>query len=359
MNCWKIYSLCLLSCTGIVGCRDVAKDSDKMKFEHVYELKHKAYDTELMLTIGYMQSLDSLLLITSLETDKICTFYSLQNNMKEVFQYGTLGNGPGEYLQPLLTYSYGNSFGINEVNKQELIVLGLDMVNGKISVSEQKRMKVPYKIEKEKLNLPDYYFIRLDDSHFVSQVCAGENNFFTLLDDSLRPVERFGESPVREELPPYASRTRLHGHLAAHEGTLFFASNNLPYLSCYQLKFDKMYKKWSFYYNEAHYGIRNGDLLFDREKSFGKVLDLDTDGRYVYLLYLDQLLSEYDFKKPDKSLANKILVFDYEGNRIAVLSLDCRIQTMTISSENGKIYGIAQQPEPIIVEFGLPEDLNV
>ena len=118
-----------------------------------------------------------------------------------------------------------------------------------------------------------------------------------------------------------------------------------------------MQKKWSFYYNEAHYGVRNGDLLFDREKSVGKVLGLNTDGRYVYLLYLDQLLSEYDFKNPDKSLANKILVFDYKGNHVAVLSLDCRLQAMAFSPKNRKIYGIAQLPEPVIVEFDLPEDL--
>lgn len=357
MNYWKPFSLCVLFCTVIAGCRNVTRESDVAEFERVYELKHKAYDTELMLTMGYMQALDSFLLITSLETDKICSFYSPQNGMKEVFQYGTLGNGPGEFLQPLLTYSYGNSFGLNEVNKQELIVLELDMTDGGPSVSEQKRLKAPYKRKKGELSLPDYCFVRLDDSHFVSQVCAGENNFFTLLDDSLRPVERFGESPVREELPSYASRTRLHGHLAAHDGTMFFASNNLPYLACYQLTSGRMQKKWSFYYNEAHYGVRNGDLLFDREKSVGKVLGLNTDGRYVYLLYLDQLLSEYDFKDPDKSLANKILVFDYKGNRVAVLSLDCRLQAMTFSPKNRKIYGIAQLPEPVIVEFDLPEDL--
>ena len=45
------------------------------------------------------------------------------------------------------------------------------------------------------------------------------------------------------------------------------------------------------------YGVKNGDLLYDREKSSGMVLDLDVDKHYVYLLYLDQLLSEYDFKK--------------------------------------------------------------
>ena len=31
------------------------------------------------------------------------------------------------------------------------------------------------------------------------------------------------------------------------------------------------------------------------------------DDKYIYVLYLDQLLSDYDFKDPHKSMANKSL----------------------------------------------------
>lgn len=116
-----------------------------------------------------------------------------------------------------------------------------------------------------------------------------------------------------------------------------------------------MQKQWSFFYNKAYYGVKNGDLLYDREKSSGMVLDLDVDKHYVYLLYLDQLLSEYDFKNPEKSLANKILIFDHEGNAVASLHLDCRLQTMALSKDSRKLYGISLLPEPTIVEFDLPK----
>ena len=113
--------------------------------------------------------------------------------------------------------------------------------------------------------------------------------------------------------------------------------------------------QWSFYHNEAHYAVRNNDLLYDRDKTFGRVKDLDTDGQYVYLLYWDQLLSEYDGKKTEKSLANKILVFDYEGNGVAVLNLDCRLSNMALSKDSRTLYGIANLPEPTIVEFDMPK----
>lgn len=243
---------------------------------------------------------------------------------------------------------------LNEINKQELAILEVQVKNGEYNIYEQKRLKAPYKMKKDELALPDYYFIRLDSTHFVSQVCNGENSFFSLLDQSLQPIERFGESPIQEKLSPHASFSRLHGHIAAKDGILFFAPNELPYLACYQLQSGKMQKQWSFFYNKAYYGVKNGDLLYDREKSSGMVLDLDVDKHYVYLLYLDQLLSEYDFKNPEKSLANKILIFDHEGNAVASLHLDCRLQTMALSKDSRKLYGISLLPEPTIVEFDLP-----
>ena len=340
----------------LVGCNHTAGDSGLSEFGKAYDLRHKAYDTELMFRFASIQVLDSLLLIFSYDSDNICSFYSISDRMKPVCQYGRLGNGPHEFLQPALTYAYKNTFGLNEVNKQELFIMEINPdKNGQLFVTEKKRLKAPYKMKKGELVLPDAFFTRLDDSHYISRICGGENNFFSLLDSNLQPIERFGESPVKEELSPLASRNRLQGIMATYEGAMFFAANSLPYLASYRLESGKMRKIWSFYYHEPHYYVRNGDLLFDKEKSFGQVLDLDMDGQYIYLLYLDQLLSEYDYAKTDKSLANKVLVFDYAGNAKAVLKLDCRLQQMALSKDGRKLYGISQLPEPTIVEFDLPE----
>ena len=60
-------------------------------------------------------------------------------------------------------------------------------------------------------------------------------------------------------------------------------------------------------------------------------------------------------RNPEKSLANKILIFDHEGNAVASLHLDCRLQTMALSKDSRKLYGISLLPEPTIVEFDLPK----
>ena len=215
-------------------------------------------------------------------------------------------------------------------------------------------MKAPYKPKRGELNLPDYYFIQLDSSHFVSLLCDSQKGFFTLFDTDLNPIEKFGESPIKEELPPYASRTRLKGAIAAKNGTMVFATSYLPYLSCYQLQSGKMQKQWSFFFDKTFYEVRNGDLLFSKEKSFGQILSLYMDEQYIYVLYLDQLLSEYDYSQTDKYSSNIILIFDHEGNAVAKLTLDCRIEKIAVSNKLKKIFGLGQLPEPVLVEFDLP-----
>lgn len=80
---------------------------------------------------------------------------------------------------------------------------------------------------------------------------------------------------------------------------------------------------------------------------------MDSDN--VYLLYLDQLLSEYDYTRTDKSLSDKIFVFNHKGEKKAILHLDCRLSQIAIDSKRKKIYGISENPDISLVEFDLPE----
>ncbi|MDD2286428.1 MAG: BF3164 family lipoprotein [Paludibacter sp.] len=355
--CKKLARLLILIVI-VIGCTSVGKEKTDITFNSNYTLKHKVYDTELFISYGRIAVIDTFLIVVSNQKDFFCKVYSIPGNMKELYSYGYIGNGPGEFLQPMLTYSYNNTFGLNELNKQELAIMQLVNSNNNLSIIEQARLKAPYEMKKGELNPPDYYFSKLNDTHYVSLLCAGQDRFFSLFDCTLTHISQFGESPIPEELSVLSSRNQLQGRIATSNGTMVFATSNLPYLSCYQLKNDKMQKQWSFFYGQVYYGVRNGDLLFDKEKSFGQVLDLEMDTQYIYVLYLDQLLSEYNYKQTDKSLANKILVFDYKGNAVAKLHLSCRINEMAISGDQTKLFGIAQLPEPTLVEFDLPQKLT-
>ena len=202
----------------IGGCGSDTKDAELMKFDKEYSLQHKAYDTELMIQSAYMQTMDSLLLLSSYNSDTVCSLYSIPQGMKQVCRYGVLGNGPREFLQPVLTYSYQNTFGINEINKQELAILEVNAdPKGNLFITEQKRLKAPYKRKKGELVLPDAFITRLDDSHYISRICGGENNFFSLDVTAFHAVR---------------SKVRSCGHNRLLHGWTFLSKRIAYYAGC-------------------------------------------------------------------------------------------------------------------------------
>lgn len=341
----------------LTGCNQIHKKEGSVNMAKGYNLISSA-QKELFIANGRMAMTDSFLVIVSLQQNNICKLYDVYDKMKEVCTYGNRGNGPKEFVQPLLTYACNNTFGLNEVNKQELIIMEVNKTSeGRIILNERKRLKALYKPQKNKWIPSDYYFAKLDDKHFVSLIGTETGRFFTLSDSTLSSIEHFGESPIEEELSAIAARNRLNGKLAVHKGKMVFATTKLPYLALYDMCDEKMIKKWSLYYATTKYGVKNGDLLFDKEKAIGPLLDLKMDSKYIYVLYMDQLLSEYDFFNSEKSCSNKILVFDYNGNNIASFNLDCRIKEMAVFSKELKLYGITQQPDIFLVEFNLPKEM--
>ena len=71
-----------------------------------------SHKKELLLSHPRLAMSDSFLVIVSSGQDEICTVCDVYNEMDEVCRYGKIGNGPGEFIQPLLTYAYGNTFGL-------------------------------------------------------------------------------------------------------------------------------------------------------------------------------------------------------------------------------------------------------
>ncbi|WP_294627620.1 BF3164 family lipoprotein [uncultured Bacteroides sp.] len=313
------------------------------------DVKCEQLDTELLINIGWIGCIDTFLIMTHITQKDFCNVYSIPSGMKKIYTYGSLGNGPGEFLQPMLTYTYKKTFGLNDINTQTLAVMSLNDNENGVVIKESSRNRVPYKRKKGELNPADYNFVKLDDKHFVSLLCGKDGSFFSLLDSNLQPLLRFGESPIEEEVSVQSSRLNLKGCLSAYDGNMVFATNKLPYLAKYHLENNVMLKDWSFYFDQSFYKCKNKDLLFSKERSFGQVLDLAMDSKYIYVLYLDQLLSEYDFKDTNKSMANKILIFNYDGKPVAKMNLDKRIYRIALYPKMNKIIGLGNMPEPTLI----------
>ena len=105
----------------LASCSSTEKKDLGVTFKNSYNLEHKTYDTELLISVGRLAVIDSFLIVISNEQESFCKVYSIPNDMEEVYSFGRIGNGPGEFIQPILTYFKKNSNRIKTILKQYLI----------------------------------------------------------------------------------------------------------------------------------------------------------------------------------------------------------------------------------------------
>lgn len=312
------------------------------------------HDTEIELfsSTGELACSDNYLAVSGSEIP--VELYSLPD-MKKHTTYGSIGQGPEEFLLPMLAFAEDREIGVNDLKSQSLTLLSIREDKDSLSLSNRQRL-----VSDEGRSNSVRSFIRIGKDHYAGIIAQKSGEFFALADSNLHTVGYFGESPVDDpSLSIFASRMRLGNCRTASFGDSFvYSTRDLPFLAKYHLENGSMVRDWSLYFDKTYYEVRDGDLLFSKESTFGQVMSVQMDHEYIYVLYLDQLMSEYDYGNSEKSQANKILVFNYQGEQVSTLKLDCRIGRMALCRKRNLLFGIANLPEPTLVRFNLPKDMK-
>jgi peroxiredoxin len=326
--------------------------------ERVFALKHTLRNAELPSDVQIAISDSFVVLLSAFFEDGCCRTYSTDGSLEQCGSFGRIGNGEGEFCQPVLTFADGNMFGVNDINEMSLTLVTIEG-NGAMSVAD--RMKAEYKRER---NIDDYipmdrrFTLLPGTGHYVSLFMKDSASMFTLSDSRLKPLCRFGDSPVEGNLSFMGMSNYLNGFMAASGAEFFFAMNELPYLAAYALEGGAMKKKWEKFYRTPHYAVSNDAVRYDKERATGPLFSMCADDRYIYLLYMDGLLSSYDYNDISKSSSDKILVLDHSGEYVAALHCDCRLKKIAVDGKRRKLYGVALMPQCALVEFDLPDDFT-
>lgn len=348
-NLVYIFILILIACNG--------KHRDtNMSAENGPILKREPCESNLYSFASSIDILDSFLLISSYK-DTVIRLYSI-DSFNPIYSYGDIGQGPFEFLQPLYTYCYGDEIGINDVNKNELVKLKLNGDSRFASIRESERLSLQSKKStKGGFKLREMAITRLDSSSYITLRRGLDNDFFCLYDKNMSYLFSFGASPVdaKSDKPLPRVCARLGGVLATNgKGTFCYTAYGFPYLSCYTYKEGKISVNCESLFEGTHYEIINDDLLFDKDRTKGRCLDVKMDDQYIYVLYSDALLSEYSNSEIETSMSNLIIKFDYSGKVISKYPLECYISNFAICNKTQMLYGIGYFPEQTIVKFKLP-----
>ncbi len=357
LGCGEIPFIALVLFLAL-GCGGTKTDSGT--FDREYELTGTLYDTDIVGSYPYIGTIDSLVFVLLGNVpEQFGRVYSIGNGMKEIASFGSVGRGPGEFSNATeITSVYDDKFTITNLNYYQIATMQIVADSGKVRVEELERLSFG-QLESEGLGYEARDVSRLDERHHVGVAYKSAEEVFVLYDEKMNPLGFFGDSPVKDKVKNLSrrSRSQLYGILRVNEGRFIHALRDLPYVQFYESDKNSPFprKKWEAWYGEPYYQVVDGDILYSRTKTVGKTNHAYLGNKYVYILYLDIPIGEYDISRPETGFANTVLVYDHDGRKVARLNLDHRMYCFCVDQEENKLYGLTTTPEDRIVSFDLPD----
>jgi len=358
----------------IAGCnnREVLTITDL--FDSQEQLSHKMLevkdDADALLSPEILLVEGNQMLVQTANSPQL--FASLDIDSESIVRtWGSVGNGPGEFLFVLDFYKDYSGKGINawDPMSQRLSFYPFEKI-----FSNDTILQPTYLFGGVSATMKSYqeeFFVnvlQLNETKFLG-LGNNEDKRFTLIDvehDTKLKTGDFPPAEVKDEMPHLFK-------IQAYQGAIRYnqKQNKVAYLSTESEMFE------IFTVNDAglelvygNYtsipkcsmanidgeGEQNIALKIERfTNGRGKGVALATSDDKIWVLYqeFEKGASDDDMDKVMSSDANKIMVFDWDGKPLKMYSLDCMVKSIEYDAQSNRLYAVKSEPDPEIVYFEL------
>lgn len=290
--------------------------------------------------VGIDMMLDSCLFSIDLKTDSL-------------FRFGKKGGGPEEFVQPYtLQYLDEKHFGMFDLWGRKFCVFSMD--GNKISLQHK------YNTENEKSAL-SFTVKQMAKNRFLSQAPYSDAMYVVM--DSLGTVlKSFFEFPYKDT-DERTIQNRLRG--MAYQGPMSFnpSCDRFVYspstgdiIHFYAIEGDEVHVVSRLEKAYPRYIPEEGadgaiSAAISRSEKFSYIASTATD-RYVYLLYSDAVFEDL-IKEGKMNSGRTVFVYNWKGEKLRSFALDIDCQQICVSTDDGTLYAIAENPEPELVRFDI------
>jgi hypothetical protein len=290
---------------------------------------------------------DSLLLLKNRSTDYIYHLYSLKTSRKlnECF---TLGEGPNDFLHPLIAPSADSSIWIYDAPKSLVRAYSAtDLLSASHPVA-QRDIKIPAKQAKG--------VAMLSSGRLLAATGFDLESRFACYDADGQLLHRFGDFPelASGELDPVEKFMTLQYDFATN-------LNDRIFVTYFYTDLIEVYDLEGRLLNRTQGPDHRKPLL--KSVSTGSVASVRSApgqtykcysapvaaGDEVFALYFGELYETYE------EMDSKIIAFDWNGVPLRIYELDIPIFAFAVDPETKTIYGISRSPEYCIVKYGYGE----
>ncbi len=345
----KYLFICLTALT-LAGC-----GSGEKKEIVPVQLTHEVMDLPdaIIGSPGDMRKVGSYLIVTDFRQDSVFHLIDVKNR-EYLGMSGERGQGPDEFLRLVFIHPFGDgrlcSF---DMRKYELKELTLDSIDRKITGN--RILKVEPGWDTEMIPLPDGNFV-------TSGIYDGP--MFNVVDKAGNILAQGGTYPYKDETEKKQSNQiramAYQGLMRVNsKGKMAFVTGSAQMIGIYQptarevKPIAEVIERYATYRIDAN-SPEEGYSVSHSAHEASAYNGLQVTDDYIYALYSGRKFADY--KSEAIYECEHIHVFDWEGNRVGAYKLDVAIRCFYPDETEGKIYAIANLPDPVVVTFELPKD---
>lgn len=326
------------------SCREKSSDI----FTNTIQIKHqKVFDTdELVFRNGEMlyMGIDSSLIIQNFSDDFLLTKVRLKDN--KVSYLLPVGNGPGQFVSITLSQKETDSTILFQDDNSSQ-VYRLNVVSGKIEndffYGDSRVLRM---IKANNLHIATGIFkeamFSIWNNNSQTYLCEYPEDNMKNINSATKSLAYQGKLLVNEELD-----------------RILFCSKFFSYFEIFQIDQTEINSLKKSYIGEYLYKPSSDENLVyahPYENNREGYTDAYVTNKRIYLLYSGRSISDINIDSHEKaSLANKILVYDWNGVPISKYITNVDLDKICVNEAENVIYAIAFNPDPEIVFFQLVE----
>ncbi len=291
---------------------------------------------------------DSILAVIDAKSDSMLLFFNVKAG-KYLGKTGIRGQGPSEFtvLSSLESHG-GSSFSFYDINKKTFYYTNSVTGDG-VQIIPVFRVDSGLPLEVHPMA----------NGKFIAPGIY-EKYRYCVLDSGGQVHNTFGEWPYRDEDEKKVSgivrsQAYMFGIASSPSKTKFIASLlSADILSFYQLENDSMHLLKETILTYPDYEYRNCPIVYSGASKDSPItyLCVACSENYVYILYSGKTFRDCALA----SLRGDVIyVYNWSGDKIAMIKSDKMLKEICLSEDEESMYAIAYNPDPILVQFSLPQ----
>lgn len=291
--------------------------------------------------------IDSLLFLYDETEDFYFALFNL-NTKSLMFRFGTKGRGPGELYIPMFPKCNIGSrlFEVSTIQPRGLVQYNIDSL---LKYEQQYSPKV-LKVESENVNILTVN--RLNDSLYLGKGYMDSGQFALINNEgkTLSVQENYPVDENKSNIDQALIGLAYQGEIESHPSKskfVYIAGVGFVFELCEMNSNLEIRKKVKYYNNFPEFSIVNGSAANSPKNVVG-FRCLYTTENYIYTLYSELDILTYS---QNPYSINTILVFNWDGVLERRYNTDIGLASIAVCNNDKIIYGVAANPEPIIVKF--------